>query len=172
VGGARSAWGGADGRLCRGTCFSQLRRYRAVCTVEMLRATWEKTSNPYLRFATQGDRPKVGIKRRILLPRPKGSSYTCVFSLLESGLFAKRGLFPRSKKTHRCVDLLCRNRPRTFAADGPHLRPSWRRLHLHESRASRGAHSEMDDSHGTTSHLLRLWQGAKLTPLSLQSYAR
>lgn len=54
----------------------QLRKYRAMCTVEMLRATWEKTSNPYIRFLTRNDRPAVGIKRRILLPRPKGSSYT------------------------------------------------------------------------------------------------
>lgn len=54
----------------------KLRKYRAVCTVEMLRTTWEKTSNPYIRFATRGDRPKVGINKRILLPRPKGSSYT------------------------------------------------------------------------------------------------
>lgn len=27
----------------------QLRKFRAVCTVEMLRVTWEKTSNPYVR---------------------------------------------------------------------------------------------------------------------------
>ncbi|KDE04867.1 hypothetical protein MVLG_04727 [Microbotryum lychnidis-dioicae p1A1 Lamole] len=53
----------------------KLRRYRAVCTVEMLRATWEKTSNPYIRFATQKDRPQVGVHRKILLPRPAGSSY-------------------------------------------------------------------------------------------------
>ncbi|SCZ88475.1 BZ3500_MvSof-1268-A1-R1_Chr2-1g04434 [Microbotryum saponariae] len=53
----------------------KLRRYRAVCTVEMLRATWEKTSNPYIRFATQRDRPQVGVRRKILLPRPAGSSY-------------------------------------------------------------------------------------------------
>ncbi|SCV72025.1 BQ2448_4719 [Microbotryum intermedium] len=53
----------------------KLRRYRAVCTVEMLRATWEKTSNPYIRFVTQKDRPKVGVHRKILLPRPVGSSY-------------------------------------------------------------------------------------------------
>ena len=26
----------------------QLRRFRAVPTVEMLRATWEKTTNPYV----------------------------------------------------------------------------------------------------------------------------
>lgn len=54
----------------------KLRKYRSVCTVEMLRVTWEKTTNPYLRFLTRGDRPKVGIRRRILLPRPKGSRYT------------------------------------------------------------------------------------------------
>jgi hypothetical protein len=29
--------------------FKQLRKFRAVCTVEMLRTTWEKMSNPYVR---------------------------------------------------------------------------------------------------------------------------
>lgn len=42
----------------------------------MLRTTWEKQSNPYIRFATRGDRPKIGIRKKILLPRPKGSSYS------------------------------------------------------------------------------------------------
>jgi hypothetical protein len=28
----------------------QLRRFRALCTVEMLRVTWEKTQNPYVRL--------------------------------------------------------------------------------------------------------------------------
>ncbi|KAK4048272.1 hypothetical protein OIO90_005891 [Microbotryomycetes sp. JL221] len=54
----------------------KLRKYRAVCTVEMLRTTWEKTSNPYIRFATQKDRPRVAIRRKILLPRPASSAYT------------------------------------------------------------------------------------------------
>ncbi|KAM0791553.1 hypothetical protein ACM66B_006001 [Microbotryomycetes sp. NB124-2] len=54
----------------------KLRKYRAVCTVEMLRTTWEKTSNPYIRFSTRKDRPRVGIRRKILLPRPAGSPYT------------------------------------------------------------------------------------------------
>ncbi|KAF8813803.1 alpha/beta-hydrolase [Phlegmacium glaucopus] len=51
----------------------KLRRFRAVPTVEMLRTTWEKTSNPYIRFLTH--LPHIGLKRKILLPRPKSSSY-------------------------------------------------------------------------------------------------
>ncbi|GAA5920518.1 hypothetical protein JCM1841_003460 [Sporobolomyces salmonicolor] len=54
----------------------KLRKYRAICTVEMLRTTWEKTSNPYIRFFTRRDRPRVGIRRKIFLPRPQGSKYT------------------------------------------------------------------------------------------------
>ncbi|TFY64095.1 hypothetical protein EVJ58_g2841 [Rhodofomes roseus] len=53
---------------------SQLRKYRAVPTVEMLRTTWEKTTNPYLRFFTY--LPKVTIRRKIILPRPHDSTYT------------------------------------------------------------------------------------------------
>ena len=61
---------GADAAATR---IRQLRKYRAVCTVEMLRTTWEKTSNPYLRIFTAGDRPKIRIKRRVLLPRDRKS---------------------------------------------------------------------------------------------------
>ena len=31
------------------TSLIQLRKFRAVPTVEMLRTTWEKTTNPYVR---------------------------------------------------------------------------------------------------------------------------
>lgn len=48
----------------------KLRKYRALCTVEMLRCTWEKTTNPYLRMATWFHRPSLPIARPILLPRP------------------------------------------------------------------------------------------------------
>ncbi|TFK44388.1 Alpha/Beta hydrolase protein [Crucibulum laeve] len=51
----------------------KLRRFRAVPTVEMLRATWEKTSNPYIRMITRY--PPISVRRKILLPRPKTSSY-------------------------------------------------------------------------------------------------
>ncbi|KAH9485132.1 Hormone-sensitive lipase [Psilocybe cubensis] len=51
----------------------KLRRFRAVPTIEMLRTTWEKTTNPYIRLVTR--LPRVGVRRKILLPRPKSSSY-------------------------------------------------------------------------------------------------
>lgn len=52
----------------------KLRRFRAVPTVEMLRTTWEKTTNPYIRFFTR--LPRIDVRRKILLARPKSSSYT------------------------------------------------------------------------------------------------
>ncbi|CDR40286.1 hypothetical protein NBRC10512_007665 [Rhodotorula toruloides] len=54
----------------------KLRKFRAFCTVEMLRVTWEKTSNPYIRFFTRKDRPPVTVRRKLFLPRPQGSRYT------------------------------------------------------------------------------------------------
>ncbi|KDQ27709.1 hypothetical protein PLEOSDRAFT_1042144 [Pleurotus ostreatus PC15] len=51
----------------------KLRRFRAVPTVEMLRATWEKTTNPLIRLFTY--LPSIPIRRKILLPRPQSSSY-------------------------------------------------------------------------------------------------
>ncbi|KAF8520421.1 alpha/beta-hydrolase [Hysterangium stoloniferum] len=52
-----------------------LRRYRAVCTVEMLRTTWEKTTNPYIRIFNAFDRPSIPTLKRIILPRRPGSSF-------------------------------------------------------------------------------------------------
>ena len=49
---------------------AQLRKFRAFCTVDMLRYTWEKTTNPYIRAFTWFHRPSLGIARQMLLPRP------------------------------------------------------------------------------------------------------
>ncbi|KAJ8468243.1 hypothetical protein ONZ45_g17314 [Pleurotus djamor] len=51
----------------------KLRRFRAVPTIEMLRATWEKTTHPLIRLFTH--LPSIPVRRKILLPRPKGSTY-------------------------------------------------------------------------------------------------
>ncbi|RPD59870.1 alpha/beta-hydrolase [Lentinus tigrinus ALCF2SS1-6] len=50
----------------------KLRKFRAVPTVEMLRTTWEKTTNPYIRLVTL--HPRISIRRKILLARPKDST--------------------------------------------------------------------------------------------------
>ncbi|THH15139.1 hypothetical protein EW146_g5296 [Bondarzewia mesenterica] len=52
----------------------KVRRFRAVPTVEMLRVTWEKTSNPYVRLLIH--RQSLAFYRRILLPRPQSSPYS------------------------------------------------------------------------------------------------
>ncbi|GAA6005890.1 uncharacterized protein JCM10292_005604 [Rhodotorula paludigena] len=54
----------------------KLRKFRAFCTVEMLRVTWEKTTNPYIHFATRRHRPPVEIQKKVFLPRPEGSRYS------------------------------------------------------------------------------------------------
>ncbi|KAL0956398.1 hypothetical protein HGRIS_002545 [Hohenbuehelia grisea] len=68
----------------------KLRKYRAVPTVEMLRSTWEKTTHPFVsanqilnthylvklfQIRTFLRLPPIAIRRKILLPRPKGSAY-------------------------------------------------------------------------------------------------
>ncbi|KAN0112029.1 Alpha/Beta hydrolase fold [Russula decolorans] len=52
----------------------KLRKFRAAPTVEMLRVTWEKTSNPFLQLVLH--KKPVALRRKILLPRPDSSSYT------------------------------------------------------------------------------------------------
>ncbi|ORY32245.1 Alpha/Beta hydrolase protein [Naematelia encephala] len=51
-----------------------LRRFRALCTVEMLRTTWEKTNNPYVRLMTTLHRPHLPIVKKVIIPRPSTSS--------------------------------------------------------------------------------------------------
>ncbi|OJA18626.1 hypothetical protein AZE42_01772 [Rhizopogon vesiculosus] len=51
----------------------KIRRFRAVPTVEMLRTTWEKTTNPYIRLLALT--PPMSLCRKILLPRPPTSTY-------------------------------------------------------------------------------------------------
>lgn len=49
----------------------KLRKFRAFCTIDMMRATWHKTTNPYIRAVTWIHRPSLPIARPILLPRPE-----------------------------------------------------------------------------------------------------
>ncbi|KAL7422192.1 hypothetical protein Q5752_002838 [Cryptotrichosporon argae] len=51
-----------------------LRRFRALPTVELLRTTWEKTNNPYVRLITALHRPNLPIVRPCTIPRPASSS--------------------------------------------------------------------------------------------------
>ncbi|GJE92194.1 hypothetical protein PsYK624_083470 [Phanerochaete sordida] len=51
----------------------KLRRFRAVPTVEMLRTTWEKTTNPYIRLFSSY--PRISIRRKLVFPRPSDSAY-------------------------------------------------------------------------------------------------
>ncbi|WVQ98635.1 hypothetical protein IAU59_005765 [Kwoniella sp. CBS 9459] len=51
-----------------------LRKFRAVCSVEMLRVTWEKTKNPYVRLFTTFHRPRLSTVRNVTIPRPPTSS--------------------------------------------------------------------------------------------------
>lgn len=56
------------------TYFSQLRKFRAVPTVEMLRATWHKTSNPFVSL-----RPGLGYFSKLII-----CAYRYVWSLIVS----------------------------------------------------------------------------------------
>ncbi|CAD6589320.1 MAG: hypothetical protein TREMPRED_005334, partial [Tremellales sp. Tagirdzhanova-0007] len=51
-----------------------LRRFRAICTVEMLRVTWEKTNNPYVRLLTYHQRQSIPVIQHVTIPRPSTSS--------------------------------------------------------------------------------------------------
>lgn len=48
----------------------KLRRFRAFCTVDFMRTTWNKTTNPYIRAFTIMHRPYLPVAQPILIPRP------------------------------------------------------------------------------------------------------
>jgi hypothetical protein len=65
----------------------QLRKFRSVATVEMLRATWEKAVNPYVRLFTYPHRPRLPMVRRLLIPRPSTSLHTAHLPPVEAVIF-------------------------------------------------------------------------------------
>ncbi|KND00948.1 uncharacterized protein SPPG_04049 [Spizellomyces punctatus DAOM BR117] len=52
------------------TADEKVRKFRAHPTIEMMRVSWEKSMNPYLRLATAADRPYVAIREDIIIERP------------------------------------------------------------------------------------------------------
>ncbi|KAG9097592.1 hypothetical protein FRC06_007386 [Ceratobasidium sp. 370] len=53
----------------------KLRKYRATASIEMLRATWEKSSkNPWIRALSYAERPWLPVVRKLVFARP-GSEY-------------------------------------------------------------------------------------------------
>ncbi|KZP34361.1 alpha/beta-hydrolase [Athelia psychrophila] len=77
----------------------KLRKFRAVPTIEMLRTTWEKTTNPYISFITNLRLPRPAVKRKILLPRPKSSTY-------ERPITAWLFFAPPEEQLSRATDLI------------------------------------------------------------------
>ncbi|KAJ3152576.1 hypothetical protein HDU89_001269 [Geranomyces variabilis] len=52
------------------TADEKVRKFRAHPTIDMLRVSWNKALNPYLRLATLNVRPALKIRRNITIPRP------------------------------------------------------------------------------------------------------
>jgi len=52
----------------------KVRKYRAVATYQMMRVSWEKSSNPILRFVTAYDRGWLKIRKNITFKRPDKKS--------------------------------------------------------------------------------------------------
>ena len=54
----------------------KVRKYRACTTIDMLRISWEKTLNPYIRLVTYFNRGYLAVRDDILIPRPMTESPT------------------------------------------------------------------------------------------------
>jgi len=55
---------------------NKIARFREVCTLDMLRITWDKLNNPYLHFVSLVFRPSVRIHKQFTLKRPESSMYS------------------------------------------------------------------------------------------------
>ncbi|KAI5123042.1 hypothetical protein M0805_000478 [Coniferiporia weirii] len=56
---------------------SKVHRLRELCSLDVLRVTWDKTNdNPYLRAISAPFRPSLPIYRHYCIPRPKHSTHT------------------------------------------------------------------------------------------------
>ncbi|ORX81110.1 alpha/beta-hydrolase, partial [Basidiobolus meristosporus CBS 931.73] len=53
----------------------KVRKIRSQPTVEYMRMSWEKSQHPLLRLVTKLTRPRLGVEKRILIPRP--AKYAC-----------------------------------------------------------------------------------------------
>lgn len=47
----------------------KVRKVRATITLDQMRVSWEKSMNPYLRFFTIAERPRIAIRRKVLMKR-------------------------------------------------------------------------------------------------------
>lgn len=54
---------------------NKVRKFRATVTVEAMRVSWEKQTNPYFSLISMLSRPWFGVKKRILIPRPSRDAY-------------------------------------------------------------------------------------------------
>ena len=54
----------------------KVRKYRACTTLDILRVSWEKTLNPYIRLVTYFDRGYLAVRDDITIPRPSKESPT------------------------------------------------------------------------------------------------
>jgi hypothetical protein len=67
----------------------KVRKYRACTTIDMLRISWEKTLNPYIRLVTYFDRGYLAVRDNIFIPRPEIESPTS-FPNVPKGKIAAR----------------------------------------------------------------------------------
>lgn len=128
----------------------QLRKHRAVCTVEMLRATWEKTTNPYVssnrsltpfstRFeqflwsSTRSADPSRHSPPAPIHPHPTQDPTPPTQEL-------------EILQTHGCLALLRRHGSRTRRGNGPHRRLSRWRLRRDDTHAPRGTPQALDEA--------------------------
>ncbi|KAI8843010.1 hypothetical protein BC829DRAFT_492182 [Chytridium lagenaria] len=68
---------------------SMVRKFRSVATIDIMRASWEKSLNPYLRLLTFADRGFLRIRHDVKIPRPLPPSPT----------YFSNGTSPRHSRT-------------------------------------------------------------------------
>ncbi|KAI8808437.1 Alpha/Beta hydrolase protein [Cladochytrium replicatum] len=67
----------------------KVRKFRALATVQMMRTSWEKGKNPYLRTLSFADRGWLGVRKDIWIPRPNPPSTTHFPDMVRGPIKAK-----------------------------------------------------------------------------------
>ncbi|KAJ3187889.1 hypothetical protein HDU85_006282 [Gaertneriomyces sp. JEL0708] len=101
------------------TADEKVRKFRAHPTVDLMRVSWNKSLNPYMRLITAPERARITVAKEIVLPRPSPPSITS-FPDRELGAITARLFFDGTPaELKKCNELILSFPGGGFVAMGP-----------------------------------------------------
>ncbi|KAI9017423.1 Alpha/Beta hydrolase protein [Gaertneriomyces semiglobifer] len=101
------------------TADEKVRKFRAHPTVDLMRVSWNKSLNPYMRLITAPERARITVAKEIVLPRPSPPSITS-FPDRELGAITARLFYDGTPaELKKCNELILSFPGGGFVAMGP-----------------------------------------------------